>query len=83
MRASNLVMDSGADFVKTCTGFGPGRVTLHVIRLIKESVGDRIGIKASGSVASLEDGVTFMRAGARVVAMRKDLVTQLDELGWR
>ena len=81
--ASRLVMDSGADFVKTCTGFGPGRVTLHAIRLIKESVGDRIGIKASGSVASLEDGVTFMRAGATVVAMRKDLITQLDELGWR
>ena len=81
--ASKLVLESGANHVKTCTGFGPGRVTVHAIRLIKEAVGDKIGIKASGNVASLEDGVTFMRAGATVVAMRKDLIVQLDELGWR
>jgi deoxyribose-phosphate aldolase len=81
--AAKLVADTGADFVKTCTGFGPGRVTLHAIRIIKEAVGDRIGIKASGDVASLEDGVAFMRAGATVVAMRKHLVTQLDHLRWR
>jgi deoxyribose-phosphate aldolase len=81
--ASKLVLQSGVDYVKTCTGFGPGRVTVHAIRLIKEAVGDQIGIKASGNVASLEDGITFMRAGATVVAMRKDLTTQLNELGWR
>jgi len=80
--ASKLVLKSGADYVKTCTGFGPGRVTFHVIRLIKETVGDKIGIKASGNVASVEDGVTLMRAGATVVAMRKDLITQLNELTW-
>ena len=79
--ASRLVAESGADFVKTCTGFGPGRVTLRAIRLIKEAVGDRIGIKASGDVASLEDGVVLMRAGATVVALRKQLVEQLDALG--
>ena len=81
--AAKLVVDSGANFIKTCTGFGPGRVTVHAIRVIKETVGDRIGIKASGDVASLEDGVTLMRAGATVIAMRKQLVKQLDELGWR
>lgn len=81
--ASKLVLESGADFVKTCTGFGPGRVTVHAIRIIKETVGDRIGIKASGNVASMEDAVTLMRAGATCVALRRDLVTQLDELVWR
>jgi len=81
--ASKLVAESGADFVKTCTGFGPGRVTLHAIRLIKEAVGDRIGIKASGDVASLEDGVVLMRAGATIVALRKQLVEQLNALGWQ
>jgi deoxyribose-phosphate aldolase len=81
--AAKLVVDSGANFIKTCTGFGPGRVTVHAIRVIKETVGDRIGIKASGDVASLEDGVTLMRAGATVIAMRKQLVKQLDERGWR
>ena len=78
--AAKLVADCGADFVKTCTGFGPGRATVHYIGLIKEAVGERIGIKASGGVSSIEDGVAFMRAGATVVAMRKYLVDQLKEL---
>jgi len=81
--ASKLVLDTGADFIKTCTGFGPGRCTLHDIRLIRETVGGGIGIKASGGVASIEDGVAFMRAGATVVAMRRFLIEQLESLGWR
>ncbi len=61
--AAKLVADSGANFVKTCTGFGPGRATIHNVSLIKATVGDQIGIKASGGVASIEDGVALMRAG--------------------
>ncbi len=75
--AAKLVTDCGADFVKTCTGFGPGRATVHAIGLIKSVVGYKVGIKASGGVASIEDGVALMRAGATVVAMRKYLVEQL------
>jgi deoxyribose-phosphate aldolase len=81
--AAKLVMDCGADFIKTCTGLGPGRATIHNIGLIKETVGDRIGIKASGGVASLEDGVALMRAGATVVAMRSKLIDQLKGLDWQ
>ena len=78
--AAQLVADCGADFVKTCTGFGPGRATMHNISLIKEAVGNDVGIKASGGVVSIEDGVAFMRAGATVVAMRRNLVLQLRAL---
>ena len=81
--AAKLVLDSGADFIKTCTGFGPGRATVHDIGLIKETVGTGIGIKASGGVASIEDGVALMRAGATVVAMRGFLVEQLEVMGWQ
>ncbi|MBP7494459.1 MAG: deoxyribose-phosphate aldolase [Spirochaetales bacterium] len=81
--ASRLVLDSGADFVKTCTGFGPGRATCRAIELIKETVGDRIRIKASGGVASIEDGVALMRSGASVVAMRKHLVEQLEKIAYQ
>ena len=81
--AAKLVLDSGADFVKTCTGFGPGRVTVHDIGLIRETVGPQLGIKASGGVPSLEDGVALMRAGATVVAMRRILVEQLEGLRWQ
>ena len=80
--AAKLVTDTGADFIKTCTGFGPGRATVHDISLIRETVGDRIGIKASGGVASIEDGIALMRAGAAVVAMRKFLITQIENWGW-
>lgn len=76
--AARLVLDSGADFIKTCTGFGPGRATVHDIGLIRDTVGEGIGIKASGGVASIEDGVALMRAGATVVAMRRFLVEQLE-----
>jgi len=80
--AAKLVADAGADFVKTCTGFGPGRATIHAISLIRHAVGGRIGIKASGGVAGLEDGVAMMRAGATVVALRSVLVDQLAAAGW-
>jgi deoxyribose-phosphate aldolase len=81
--AARLVKDTGADFVKTCTGFGPGRATIHVIELIRETIGPDMGIKASGGVASVEDGVNFMRAGATVVALRRHLVDQLERIGWK
>jgi len=77
--AAKLVADCGANFVKTCTGFGPGRATVHAVGLLKSVVGYKVGIKASGGVASIEDGVALMRAGATVVAMRKCVVEQLGE----
>jgi deoxyribose-phosphate aldolase len=81
--AAKLVADAGADFVKTCTGFGPGRATVHAISLINEAVGKRIRIKASGGVPNIEDGVAMMRAGASVVAMRRVLAAQLESIGWK
>ena len=81
--AAKLVKDSGANFVKTCTGFGPGRATNHIIELIRETVGPDMGIKATGGVASIEDGVSFMKAGATVVALRRHLVEQLKRIGWK
>lgn len=80
--AAELVACSGATFVKTCSGWAEGRATVHDILLLKQTVGDRIGIKASGGVASIEDGVAFMRAGATVVAMRRFLVEQLEQIGF-
>lgn len=81
--AAKLVKDSGADFVKTCTGFGPGRATNGIIELIRETVGPDLGIKASGGVASLEDGVALMRSGATVIALRRHLITRLEKIGWK
>lgn len=68
--ASRMVMDTGADFVKTSTGFAkpsgnlPGGATVEAVSLIKSVVGDRIGIKASGGIGSLEKSVALIEAGA-------------------
>ena len=80
--AANIVADTGVTFVKTCTGYGPGRATVHDIMLLKKTVGDRCQVKASGGVTTLEDGVVLMRAGADVVAMRAPAVVQLKAMGW-
>ncbi len=80
--AAKIVADSGVTFIKTCTGFGLGKATLHDILLFNKLVGDRLSIKASGGVASIEDGVAFMQAGASVVAMRKLVVDQLELMNW-
>lgn len=47
-------MEAGADFVKTSTGFGSGGATELAVRAMKEVVGDKLGIKASGGVRSYE-----------------------------
>ena len=81
--AAKLVKDTGADFVKTCTGYGPGRATNRIVELIRETIGPEMGIKASGGVASIEDGIGLMKAGATVVALRRMLVEQLEKINWK
>ncbi|MBG6058041.1 deoxyribose-phosphate aldolase [Cryobacterium sp. MP_M5] len=56
---------AGADFVKTSTGFHPaGGATLHAVRLMKRTVGDRAQVKASGGVRSFDDALAMLDAGA-------------------
>lgn len=62
--ACRLVLESGADFVKTSTGFGSGGATLEDVRLIREVVGSRLGIKASGGIGKRETALEFLEAGA-------------------
>ena len=81
--AAKLIKDTGADFIKTCTGYGPGRATNHIIELIRETIGPNMGIKASGGVAGIADGVSFMRSGATVIALRRHLIEQLERIGWK
>ena len=62
--ACNIVMESGATFVKTSTGFSCSGATLEDIRLIKKIVGDRVGIKASGGIKTKNEALEFIEAGA-------------------
>ena len=62
--ACNIVMDSGASFVKTSTGFSSSGATLEDVRLIKKVVGDQVGIKASGGIKTKKEALEFIEAGA-------------------
>ena len=62
--ACNIVMESGATFVKTSTGFSCSGATLEDVRLIKKIVGDRVGIKASGGIKTKNEALEFIEAGA-------------------
>jgi len=63
-KASQLVLQSGADFVKTCSGMGPRGATLDDVKLIKSAVGGRIRIKVAGGIHTFEQAKAFIRAGA-------------------
>ncbi|PRY70100.1 deoxyribose-phosphate aldolase [Glaciihabitans tibetensis] len=56
---------AGADFVKTSTGFHPtGGATVHAVRLMAHTVGDKAQVKASGGVRSYDDALAMIDAGA-------------------
>lgn len=62
--ASQLSKEAGADFVKTSTGFSTGGATAEDVKLMKETVGADLEVKASGGVRSLEDFNKMVEAGA-------------------
>jgi deoxyribose-phosphate aldolase len=64
LRASELALSAGADFLKTSTGFSTGGATADDIALMRGVAGNRAGVKASGGVRSLADAMTVLHAGA-------------------
>ncbi|MCT6918152.1 MAG: 2-deoxyribose-5-phosphate aldolase, partial [Bifidobacteriales bacterium] len=63
-RASVLVADAGADFVKTSTGFASRGASVHDIEIIKEAVKGRIHIKAAGGIHTRQEAEALINAGA-------------------
>lgn len=64
VKACELAVAAGADFVKTSTGFSTGGATAEHIALMRETVGPNIGVKASGGIRSREDFDAMVAAGA-------------------
>ncbi len=63
-RACSLVIESGAQFVKTSTGFGSGGATLDDVRLLRSLVGPGFGVKASGGIRDAQTALAMVEAGA-------------------
>ena len=83
LTAGQIAVDNGAKFIKTCTGFGPGRATVHDIGLLLNAFGAKVKIKASGGIASLDDAAGFVAMGASRSAGRHNIIDQLEKMGYK
>ena len=81
LAALECLVEAGADYIKTCTGFAEGKATIHDIALLKKAAAGRIKVKASGGVTCIEDGLAMMAAGADRVAGRNPITNQLRAMG--
>ena len=61
---AGCALRAGAHFVKTSTGFSAGGATVDAVARLRQSVGDRLGVKASGGIRTREDALAMVAAGA-------------------
>lgn len=64
IRMCRIVTDTGADYIKTSTGFSAGGATFEDVKLFRENIGENVKIKAAGGIATLEDAERFVELGA-------------------
>ena len=64
VKVCQIAKKAGADFVKTSTGFSTAGAKVEDVRLMRETVGEDMGVKASGGIRTLEDVEKFIEAGA-------------------
>jgi deoxyribose-phosphate aldolase len=62
--ACKLAKEAGADFVKTSTGFIKGGATVEDVRLMRETVGEDMGVKAAGGIRTFKQALAMIEAGA-------------------
>ncbi len=64
VKACNCIVEAGADFIKTSTGFSTAGAVSSDIKLIRKTVGNKCAIKASGGIKHLEEAILMIEAGA-------------------
>ena len=64
LRLCRIVSDSGADFIKTSTGFSTGGATREDVALLRANCDDHVQVKAAGGIASIQDAEDFIALGA-------------------
>ena len=64
VKACELAKEAGADYVKTSTGFSTGGADVHDVELMRKTVGDSMGVKASGGIRDKETAEKMVKAGA-------------------
>jgi deoxyribose-phosphate aldolase len=81
VRACKISVAAGADFVKTSTGFSTGGATLDDIKLMRETVGPDIGVKASGGVRDANSAYSLIDAGATRIGASSGIAILKGETG--
>jgi deoxyribose-phosphate aldolase len=66
-KVCEVIIDAGAEFVKTSTGYGHSGAKVKDIRLIKSIVGNKLKIKASGSIKTLKKAISMLKVGATTI----------------
>ena len=64
VKACEIAVRAGANFVKTSTGFSSGGASVQDVKLMRQTVGDEIGVKASGGIRDYETAIKMLEAGA-------------------
>lgn len=70
VEACKIVEEAGADFVKNSTGFGPMGAHPHHLKLMRETIGDRLGVKAAGGIRNFLDALRCIYAAANTKKLR-------------
>jgi deoxyribose-phosphate aldolase len=81
IRACELVVKAGADFVKTSTGFSGGGASIEDIELMRKVVGPSLGVKASGGVRDREAAIALVEAGATRIGASSGVTIVKGEAG--
>lgn len=81
VKACKVSVAAGADFVKTSTGFSTGGATVEDVRLMRETVGNAAGVKASGGIRNAETAKAMLEAGANRLGCSSGVVIARGEEG--
>lgn len=81
IKACQLAKVAGADFVKTSTGFSTSGAKVEDIRLMRQTVGDTMGVKASGGIRTLRDALEMIKNGATRlgVSASVSIIREMDD----
>lgn len=74
-----LAEEAGAHFVKTSTGFGAGGAAVEHVRLMRKSVSEKIGVKASGGIRDKQTALAMIEAGATRIGTSSGVAICRDE----
>jgi deoxyribose-phosphate aldolase len=79
--ATQIVAASGADFVKTSTGFGPAGANPEDVALLREEAPEGLAVKASGGIRTLDDALDMLNAGASRLGMSSSVAVMKEAEG--